>query len=52
MFERFWIWLFQVVKPIINKFRGVILEENFKKQYHDEMVRSEIMDILHLFLGM
>lgn len=27
------------------------MEENFKKQYHDEMIRSEIMEIIHLLLG-
>lgn len=44
-------YLNQIIKPITEKFRSIVLEENFKKQYHDEMVRSEIMEIVHLFLG-
>lgn len=45
------IFSFQVLKPVIQKFRSVILEDNFKKNYHDEMIRSEIMEIIHIFLG-
>lgn len=43
--------ILQVLKSIIEKFRGIVLEENFKKQYHDEMIRSEIMEIIHLLIG-
>ncbi|KAJ1532209.1 hypothetical protein ONE63_000829 [Megalurothrips usitatus] len=43
-------WL-QVLKPIQDKFKSIVCHEYFARNYHEEGVKSAIMEILDHFIG-
>jgi len=42
----------QVITPILGKFRKILSDDNFRKTYNNDVVRLEIMDILHKCIGL
>ena len=42
---------FQVLKPLQDRFKNVICQENFNRIFHEENVKMEIIDILESFIG-
>jgi hypothetical protein len=45
------IFLFQVLKPLQDRFKNIICQENFNRIFHEENVKMEIIDILESFIG-
>ncbi|XP_021938443.1 exportin-4-like, partial [Zootermopsis nevadensis] len=43
-------WL-QVLKPLQDRFKNVICQENFNRIFHEENIKMEIIDILESFIG-
>jgi hypothetical protein len=45
------IFLFQVLKPLQDRFKNIICQENFNRVFHEENIKLEIIDILESFIG-
>jgi len=41
-----------VITPILGKFRKILIDDDFTKTYNNDVVRLEIMDILHKCIGL
>nr|CAD7456123.1 unnamed protein product [Timema tahoe] len=41
----------QILKPLQDRFKSLICQENFTKLLHEERVKMEIIDILESFIG-
>ncbi|VVC37258.1 Hypothetical protein CINCED_3A011540 [Cinara cedri] len=44
-------WM-RVITPTVDKFKKIVMDENFKKLYNADDIRLEIMDILHKCIGL
>ncbi|XP_069695986.1 exportin-4-like isoform X2 [Periplaneta americana] len=44
----YWI---QVLKPLQDRFKNIICQENFNRIFHEENIKIEIIDILESFIG-
>ncbi|KAK7874402.1 hypothetical protein R5R35_001498 [Gryllus longicercus] len=44
----YWV---QVLKPLQERFKGIICKENFNRIFHEENVKLELIDILESFIG-
>ncbi|PNF16845.1 hypothetical protein B7P43_G16786 [Cryptotermes secundus] len=44
----YWI---QVLKPLQDRFKNIICQENFNRIFHEENIKAEIIDILESFIG-
>jgi hypothetical protein len=42
---------FQVLKPLQDRFKNIICQENFNRTFHEENMKVEIIDILESFIG-
>ncbi|CAI6367793.1 unnamed protein product [Macrosiphum euphorbiae] len=42
----------RVITPILGKFRKILIDDDFTKTYNNDVVRLEIMDILHKCIGL
>jgi hypothetical protein len=42
---------FQVLKPLQDKFKNIICQENFNRMFHLENIKLDIIDILESFIG-
>lgn len=43
-------WL-QILKPLQDRFKNIVCQENFNRVYHEENVKSEVLDILECLVG-
>ncbi|XP_067013326.2 exportin-4 isoform X2 [Anabrus simplex] len=44
----YWV---QVLKPLQDRFKNIIMQENFNRIFHEENIKLEIIDILESFIG-
>ena len=46
--EQYWL---QTLQPLVDRFKAITSNENFPRSYHQEDVRSQIVDLLESFIG-
>jgi hypothetical protein len=44
-------FLFQVLKPLQDRFKSIICQDTFNRIFHEENIKIEIIDILESFIG-
>lgn len=43
--------MFQILKPLQERFKNLVCQENFNQNFQDDKNRNEVIDILELFIG-
>ncbi|XP_054273696.1 exportin-4-like [Macrosteles quadrilineatus] len=46
--EEYWL---QILKPLQERFKNIVCQENFNQTYQDDKTRNEVIDIFESFIG-